>query len=499
MRWTTRVPSPVTRQAMVKTYMAHHVGMSLVALTNALLDDRWQDRFHADTLVKSVELLLHERVPRRFVTPKPQRARPDDGLPARAGETPVTRPVATQRTTAPRVALLGAEPYTVMLNHSGSGYSRYAGLAVTRWRPDATRDDTGQYCYIKDVEDGATWSAFHQPVCAGADESHASLAADQVTMYRRDGNIETRTSVTVAAGDAAEVRTVTLTNTGRRPRDLELTSFAELVMAPHDADRAHPAFSSLFVETEWHAWCTAITAARRPRTPDDPRLWCVHVVDAGPDRLGAVSCETDRARFIGRGRTVRNPIAMEQDGALSGTVGAVLDPIVSLRTRVRVPAGQSVRVTFTTLVATSRDAAFALADRYHDAHAGQRALDLAWSATQIELREFDLTSAQSAVFQDLATQLLYRGGSLGPPSDELRRNDGVQAMLWANGISGDLPIVLATIDRPRRAAHAARAVPRAPVLASPRRDGRPGGHQHPRPRLPAGAPRPDHGSDGLGQ
>ena len=142
-------------------------------------------------------------------------------------------------------------------------------------------------------------------------------------------------------------------------------------MAPPDADRAHSAFSNLFVETEWHAWCTAITATRRPRTPADPRLWCVHVVDAGPDRLGAVSCETDRARFIGRGRSVRDPIALEADGALSGSTGAVLDPIFSLRTRVRVHPGQSVSVAFTTLVATSRDAAFALADRYHDSHAAR--------------------------------------------------------------------------------------------------------------------------------
>lgn len=439
-------PDPGERFAMVKTYMAHHIGMSLVAMTNALLDNRWQDRFHADALVKSVVVLLHERVPRRLVTQPPQRVRPDEALPASGAPSSVTRDIATQQDTAPRVALLGSEPYTVVLNHSGSGYSRYAGLAVTRWHADSTRDATGQFCYIKLLDTGRMWSVFHQPVCAPADASHACLAADQVTMYRRDGDIETRTSVTVATGDSAEVRTVTLTNTGREVRELELTSYAELVMAPLDADRAHPAFSNLFVETEWHAWCNAITATRRPRASGDPRLWCVHVMNTGADRLGEVSCETDRARFLGRGRTVRNPIAMERDGALSGTVGPVLDPIVSLRTRVRVEPGKAVSVSFTTLVAKSREEAFTLADRYHDSHAGQRALDLAWSATQIELREFDLTSEQLAVFQDLATQLLYRGGSLAPPPDEIHRNTESQPSLWSNGISGDLPIVLATID-----------------------------------------------------
>lgn len=439
-------PDPGKRLSIVRAYFAHHIGMSLVAFSNALQNDIWQERFHADSLVKSVEMLLHERVPRLFTTQTPQRVHPDDALPTSESTSPVTRDINTQIVTTPRIALLGSEPYTVMLNHNGSGYSRFAGLAVTRWRGDSARDDTGQYCYIKDVDSGRIWSAFHQPVCAPADKSSVCLASDRVTMSRRDGNIETRTSVTVAIGDSAEVRTISLTNTGAHPHDLELTSFGEVVMAPHDADRAHPAFSNLFVETEWHAWCTAITAARRPRTPDDPILWCVHVVDTGPDRIGSVSCETDRAQFIGRGRTVRDPVAMERNGALSGTVGAVLDPVFSLRTRVRVQPGQSVSVSFTTLVATSREAAFILADRYHDTHAGQRAFDLAWSATQIELQEFEITSAQSAVFQDLATQLLYHGGSLAPPPDELRLNEGSQPLLWTNGISGDQPIVLATID-----------------------------------------------------
>ncbi|HEX4936132.1 MAG TPA: hypothetical protein VFV33_23285, partial [Gemmatimonadaceae bacterium] len=252
----------------------------------------------------------------------------------------------------------------------------------------------------------------------------------------------------VVPADAAEVRRVTLTNTGNESHDVELTSYGELVLAPLDTDRAHPAFSNLFVETEWHEWCTAITATRRPRSADEPRLWCVHVVDAGPHRIGPVSCETDRARFLGRGRTLRNPIALERDGPLSGTTGAVIDPIFALRTRVRVAPGQSVSVAFTTLMADSRPAAFALADRYHDAHAAQRALDLAWASTQIELRELGISPDTAAAFQDLATQLLFGGGSLAPPRDELRRNRGSQPLLWTHGIPGDRPIVLATIETP---------------------------------------------------
>ena len=439
-------PAQGAKVAFVRAYMAHHIGMTLVSLTNVLQNDIWQHRFHADTLVKSVELLLHERIPRRLVMQEAQPDQPDEARPPAEADRPVVREVNTLVPSAPRIALLGSMPYTVMLNHNGSGFSRYESLAVTRWRADSTTDNTGQFCYINDLTAGRIWSSAHQPVGAPADSSHAWLASDRVTLHRIDGDIDTRTEITVVPADSAEVRRVTLTNMGSYAHEIELTSYGEVAMTTQGADLAHPAFSNLFVETEWHAWCTAITATRRSRMPEDPRLWCVHVVDSGRDRIDAVSCETDRARFIGRGHSVRNPTAMSTSGALSGTTGPVLDPIFALRTRVSVAPGQSVSVAFTTLVATTREAAFELAGRYHDSHAAQRALDFAWTSTQIELRELGITPANAAVFQEIATQLLFLGGSLGPPHDELRRSRGSQPLLWAHGISGDHPIVLASID-----------------------------------------------------
>lgn len=439
-------PAAGRRFAFVRAYMAHHIGMTLVSLTNVLRNDVWQDRFHADPLVKSVELLLHERMPRRLAVHAAQTARPDEAQPAPDRDRPVVREVDTLLVTAPRIALLGSRPYTVMLNHNGSGYSQYESLAVTRWRADGTRDDAGQFCYVRDLTSGRRWSTGSQPIGAAADWSRASLALDRVTLHRADGDIETRTEITVVPGDAAEVRRVTLTNSGSHAHDIELTSYGEIVLASQGADQAHAAFSNLFVETEWHAWCSAITATRRPRTPDDVRRWCVHLIDAGPDRLADAVCETDRARFIGRGRSIRDPAALDPGAVLSGTTGAVLDPIFAIRTRVRVPPGHAVSVTFTTLVATSREAAFALAGRYHDTSAAQRALDFAWSATTIELQALGLNTVSASLFQDLATQLLFHGGSLAPPRDEVARNRGSQPRLWAHGLSGDLPIVLATID-----------------------------------------------------
>jgi len=439
-------PNPGERYAVVGNYMAHHVGMGFVALTNALAGRPWQRRFHAEPMVRATELLLHERIPRRLVYQQPQAASAEEALPDPEIERPAVREVATPDTPQPEVALLGHLPYTIMVSNGGAGYSRYEALAVTRWRADGTRDDTGQFCYVKDVTRRRAWSAAHQPVCAPADWYRAFLATDRVTFHRADGDIETRTEIAVVPDDAAEVRRVTVTNNGSDAREVELTSYGEIVLAPPDADRAHPAFANLFVETEWHAWCNAITATRRPRSAQEAPLWCVHVVDDGEERVGPVTCETDRARFLGRGRSTRDPAALDADGALSGTTGAVLDPVFALRTRVRLAPRQSASVAFTTLVATTRERAFQLADRYHDSHAAQRALDLAWTAAQIELREMNITPGDAAVFQGLAGHLFYSNPALRAPEDELRRNRGAQPLLWANGISGDWPVLLATIQ-----------------------------------------------------
>ncbi|HJU73782.1 MAG TPA: glucoamylase family protein, partial [Gemmatimonadaceae bacterium] len=439
-------PDPGRRYALVRNYMAHHIGMSFVSLGIALLGPRWRERFHSDPMVRAAALLLEERVPRRLAL---QQARPDladEAPPSAEVAQPVVREFDTADTQQPHVAFLGHAPLTVMVSNAGAGYSRYEELAVTRWRADGTRDNTGQFCYVKDIARSRTWSAAHQPVCAPADSYRALLATDGVTLHRFDGDIETRTEIVVVPEDSAEVRRVTVTNDGDETRDVELTSYGEIVLAPPDADRAHPAFSNLFIETAWHEWCTAITATRRPRAASERPLWCVHVVDSGAERVGQTTFETDRARFIGRGRTPRDPIALEQDGPLSGSTGAVLDPIFALRTRVRLAPGRSASVAFTTLVATSAERAFELADRYHHPSAAQRALDLAWTSTQIELRELGVSPADAAIFQDLAGYLLYPIPRLRASSDELRQNTGSQNLLWASGLSGDWPIVLAAIE-----------------------------------------------------
>ncbi|MEY4513094.1 MAG: hypothetical protein RLZZ450_5216, partial [Pseudomonadota bacterium] len=436
-------PDPGKQHALVSTYMAHHIGMSLVALTNVLTDNVWQRRFHADPLVQSAALLLQERVPRRVAFLPAPPVQLDEPVLRGLTEEAHERSFDDVDTSEPHVALLGQLPYTLLISQCGAGYSRFEDLAVTRFRADGTTDDTGQFCYLKDLTRDRVWSASHQPICARPDYYHATLAPHRVTFRRLDALIETQTEIAVVPEDAAEIRRVTVTNRSDEHRILELTSYGEIVLAPPDADRAHPAFSNLFVETEWHVWCSAVTATRRPRSAKDRAMVCVHVVDA---KEGLVSYETSRAQFIGRGRSVRRPAAMDLDGPLSGSTGAVLDPIFALRVRVELEPGQSAQVAFTTLVAPTREAAFALADRYHHPQAAQRALDLAWTSTQVELRELQVSQADAGVFQELAGALLYATPALRAGADELVRNHGSLPLLWEQGISGDWPIVLATIE-----------------------------------------------------
>jgi cyclic beta-1,2-glucan synthetase len=436
-------PVPGSRKAVIKAYMAHHIGMSLVAFDNALNRNVWQKRFHTDALVRSAELILQERIPRRLVVQDVEHGDEPMRMPTEKDK-PAVREIETANTPQPRVGLLGNSPYTTIVSNAGSGVSRNNNLVINRWRNDGTRDDYGQWCYVRDVSSNRVWSAGHQPVCAVGEWYRVLFASDRVTFQRRDDEIITTMEIAVVPGEAAEVRRVTVQNTSSSDRSIELTSYMEVVLNSADADRAHPAFGNLFVQTEWLPGSTALLAMRRPRSASDKPSWCGHVIATRDSKL-PISCETDRARFMGRGRSSQDPVAMDNAGDLSNTVGAVLDPIFSLRATVDVPAGHSAEVTFTTFFADDREQAAQLADLYHDPYSARRALDLSWAHAQAELRELGISPADAALYQELAGHLLYAHPGfkgLTPKGDDNKLGQGE---LWGLGISGDWPILLATL------------------------------------------------------
>ena len=303
----------------------------------------------------------------------------------------MSRRLTTPHTPHPRTHLLSNGQYHVMVTSAGSGQSTCRGLDVTRWREDRTRDNWGQFVYLRDLRSGLVWSAGHQPIGRPADEYEVMYSADKAEFHRVDAGIETHMEITVSPENNAEVRRLTLTNHNARTHELELTSYAEVVLAPHGTDLAHPAFAKLFVETEYEPTADAILCRRRPRSADQKPVWGVHVVAVKGRTVGTVQYETDRARFLGRNRATGNPAALERGAVLSGTTGPVLDPILSLRRWVRVAPGTSVSVAFTTAVADSREEALALADKYHDFHGIDRAFELAWAHSQVELRHLHMT------------------------------------------------------------------------------------------------------------
>ncbi len=441
-----RVPAG-QRRAVVRTYMAHHQGMGFVSLGNELTGGAMRDRFHAEPIVETAELLLQERVPRHIKTAQPHVEEVEFVRSQRELPPAVTRSYPLADTPTPATHFLSNGRYSVMVTNAGGGYSRFADMAISRYREDITRDCWGQFCFIRDTDTGAVWSTMFQPTATPYDDYHCIMSADRAEFRRRDGDIETYTEMVVSPEDDIEVRRTAVTNHGLTWRTLEFTSYFEVALTEQGADQAHRTFSNLFVETEAVPELQTLLFSRRPRSSDEVRVWGLHTLACDEGHPGAVEWETDRERFLGRLRGIWNARSVFDGIPLSGTVGPVLDPVCSLRRRVTIGPGESARFAFTTGVATTRDQALVLAERYRELRGAQRAIDLAWSTSQVELRDLGITPDEAVVYQRLASRLLltdpYSRLKLKTPRENTLQMSG----LWGLGISGDHPILLVKIER----------------------------------------------------
>ncbi|GAB2908036.1 GH36-type glycosyl hydrolase domain-containing protein [Paralcaligenes ginsengisoli] len=430
--------------APVRTYMAHHQGMSLVALGNTLFDGIMRHRFHRQSIVRAADLLLQEPIPREIGITYP---RQDTIGATRAKEIimPASRRFHSARQGIPSSHLLSNGRYTVMVTTAGSGYSTWDGLAVTRWREDPTSDAWGSYLFLRDTASGEVWSASYQPSGVEPDRYEVIFSEDRARIVRHDGTLATSLEILVSPEDNAEIRRLSITNSGTKDREIELTSYAEVVLAPMAADTAHPAFSNLFIQTEYLPEVQGLMAMRRPRSAADAPVWAAHIF-AGSTHGENAGYETDRARFLGRGHPIRNPVAIMDGRPLSNTVGAVLDPILSLRTRVQVAAGATTHIVFATMVASTREEIINLADKYRDPASFERISTLAWTEGQVRLHHLGITADEAHLFQFLANRVLYSDPAMRPSGDMLKRNTLNATSLWQYSISGDLPIVLLRID-----------------------------------------------------
>src|SRR5579871_5063724 len=432
----------------IYAYMGHHQAMSLLALDDVLHGDIMRCRFHGDVRVRAVESLLFERIPYVKLPVEEIETRIAPSRPA-AGEEPAER-IWKEDTAVPRVYLHGNGHYALMVTNAGAGYSRWNDFDVTRWRSDTTRDAWGSFYYIRDPQAGpqaghqagTIWAAAYQPVGGPLGSSSASFSPDHAKFERRVSGIETSMTATVAADDDAELRRITVTNRSTRRRQIEFTSYIELALAAHRTDSFHPAFAKMFVETE----CPAegvLLAHRRPRSPDDPPIWAAHIL------VGAsvAQFETDRAAFLGRGRTTGTPGVLKHD--LTVSVGTVPDPIFSLRAKLELQPRDRIELDFVTIAGPSREAVLAMVAKYQKPESVTRTLEMAWTRAQLEFRYLGIGPANAHRYQELACHLLYPNWRLRPPGDRLIRNHLGQSVLWAYGISGDLPMLVVTAAEPR--------------------------------------------------
>jgi cyclic beta-1,2-glucan synthetase len=429
------------RVAVVRAYMAHHQAMIVVAIGNALHDGAMRTRFHAEPIIQATELLLQERMPRDVTIARPTF---HDTAPAKVGTIvpPMQRRYRSPNSRLPHTHLLSNGRYAVMLTNAGSGYSHWRDLAITRWREDVTCDSWGSYIFLRDVGSGALWSAGYQPTGAEPDSYEAAFSEDRAEFVRHDAKITTTLEIVVSPEDDGEVRRVSVVNLRSRAREIELTSYSEIVLAPDAADASHPVYSKMFVQTEFVAGSGALLATRRRQSAADPQPWVAHIAVVDGEAAGETQFETDRARFLGRGQGIHTPVSMADGWPLSNTVGTVLDPIFSLRTRVRLAPGATAHIAFWTLVGASRDEVLSLVEKHSHAAAFERAATLAWTQAQVQLHHLGITPDEAHLFQRLANRVIYSDPTMRPSSNLLMRGGRARSGLWALGISGDLPIVV---------------------------------------------------------
>jgi len=440
--------------AVVRSFMAHHQGMGLLALSHLLHGRPMQRRFEGDPQLRATLPLLQERVPRSGAAAS---AGADSLLPHQPGQEAATHNASTRAATRtvteadachPEVQLLSNGRYHVMVSAAGTGYSHWNTLAVTRWREDPTADDCGHFCYVRDLDSGAVWSTTRQPVQAAPDSYEAVFAEGRAEFRRSDHGIRLHTEIVVSPEDDIELRRTRIANKSGTVRRIELTTYAEPVLAPPALDAVHPVFSRMFVQTEILAGQGAILCTRRPQSPDEqpPVLLNLMAVHGAPAGAEAPAFETSRAAFIGRGRRNALPAALAGSAPLGGLEGTVLDPALAIRRSFTLQPDQEITVDLVLGVTPTREQALHLVDKYQARDGGNpladRVFELAWTHGQAVLRQLNASEADAQLYGCLAGAVLYPQAALRADPAVIARNSRGQSGLWAYAVSGDWPIVL---------------------------------------------------------
>jgi cellobiose phosphorylase len=432
---------------IIKSFMAHHSGMSLLSLAYLILDRPMQKRFNLNPVFEATILLLQERIPKATVFYSRASGLADTPTQIDSPGVPV-RILNNPDTPVPEVHLLSNGRYHVMITNAGGGYSKWKDIAVTRWREDTTRDNWGTFCYIHDESSGEFWSATHQPTLKRSKNYEAIFSEGLAEFRRQDQNFDMHMEIVVSPEDDIELRRIHLTNRSRTQRTIDITSYAEVVLASSASDNLHPAFSNLFVQTEIIQERHAILCNRRPRSMDEKTPLMFYMMVVRGVNIEKVSFETDRMQFIGRGNTTANPQVMNDFTALSGSQGSVLDPIVAIRYHITLEPEETATVDMIMGITENREAALDLIDKYHDRRLANRIFKLAWTHSQVTLRQINAIEVDAQLYGRIASSILFGNAFLRADPSVIIKNRRGQSGLWGYSISGDLPIVLLQIENP---------------------------------------------------
>ncbi|MFA5536135.1 MAG: glucoamylase family protein [Bacillota bacterium] len=429
---------------LVESFMAHHLGMSLTAINNYFHQNIMQQRFHANPLVQGGEILLEERLPYKAIITKEQR---EHIGPLVENEKEIVNPIRHFERTEqvlPNCQILSNGSYFLLITDRGGGYSTRDGIQMFRWRKDLIEGNYGFFFLIKCLETNRVWSPTFEPLREEPDHYRVSFSLEKAVFTRTDDLITTRSEIVVAPEDDVEIRKIIISNNSPTEITVEVTSYGEIVLGDQNGDLAHPAFSNLFIKTEVLTEEEILLASRRPRSSLQKAHWAFHGLLVEGEVAGQLQFETNRGSFLGRNRSMVNPEGPEK--TLSGISGTVLDPIFSLRRRVKIPSNQNASISWFSGYGENREASLNLARKYRNQGAIQRAFEMAKTRSQVEAHFLDLAEEQIALFDDLLPHLVFNSPLKINYSEQIRQNSKGQPALWAYGISGDLPIVLLTVE-----------------------------------------------------
>ncbi|SPU26655.1 Cellobiose phosphorylase [Candidatus Bartonella washoeensis] len=433
------------KYAIVRNYYAHHHGMSILAINNIIFEGQMRNRFHRDPVIEAIQLLLQERAPTqipvihtKIANPKRNKSQEFDNAPTRIITNPLFKPRAT--------LLLSNGFYSTMLTANGSGYSRWHDYMITRFIPDIAEDQQGTLFFLRDTHSGRWWSATSEPTRV-AEEETISIFSDEKAEYMKmvDG-IKSTLECLVTSENDGEGRRLQLINTTNKDRLIEVTSYGELALATMDTDCIHPIFSRMFIETEIVDSGGTIFAKRRKRAPNDPEIHITHFVTNTAGTIPEAESETDRSLFIGRGRSICRPAAFDQNARFSNSQGCVLDPIISLRCRIKIPAHEKTELIFWTFAANSKETLQNHIKHYRQPNMFQREFSMAWTRSQVALYQSGIHPREAITYQKYATPLIYPDRSWRLPPEILAKTLGKQSDLWPMSLSGDTPICLLRLD-----------------------------------------------------